>query len=215
MESGNFSGLVLAKEDGKVLFLNGYGFADREKKVPNTFVTRFHIASLSMQFTAAVLPLVDKGKLSLETPAREFAPGIRGAEKITVRDLLTERSGLPEYNDMLQQHQTPASLVSKMNGKELLFEPGTKFLHEEHSAYNLLALIVEKKTGFPFAAAVERLVLKRAGLRASRADDDSTPPQQENGDWLAARRSLWTDSRHGDSLVWKNRQCLDGDNGKR
>lgn len=164
MESGNFSGLVLAKEDGKVLFLNGYGFADREKKVPNTFVTRFHIASLSMQFTAAVLPLVDKGKLSLETPAREFAPGIRGAEKITVRDLLTERSGLPEYNDMLQQHQTPASLVSKMNGKELLFEPGTKFLHEEHSAYNLLPTYRGKEDGFSFCRGRRAAGVEASGL---------------------------------------------------
>src|SRR5208282_5809466 len=54
-----------------------------------------------------------------------------------------------------------------------LFDPGSKFLHEEHSAYNVLALIVEKKTGLPFAAAVERLVFRPAGLPASGVDDDS------------------------------------------
>lgn len=186
VQSGNFSGVVLAKKNWKLLFLNGYGFADRKDEIPSTFETRFHIASLSMQFTAAAaLRLVDEGKLSLDTSVGEFVPGIKGAEKITVRDLLTERSGLPDinglpdYNDLLQQHQTPASLVAKIDGKELLFEPGTKFLHEEHSAYNLLALIVEKKTGLPFAAAVERLVFRPAGLRASQVDDDSIPADKK------------------------------------
>jgi CubicO group peptidase (beta-lactamase class C family) len=180
VQSGNFSGAVLAKENGKVVFEKAYGFADREHKVPNTMDTRFHVASVSMQFTAAaVLRLVDQGKLSLDTHAREFAPRIKGGEKITVRDLLTERSGLPdinslpEYNDILQQHQTPASLVAKIEGQALLFEPGSKFLHEEHSAYNLLALIVEKRTGLPFASAMERLVFRPARMEASSIDDDS------------------------------------------
>jgi CubicO group peptidase (beta-lactamase class C family) len=180
VQSGNFSGAVLARENGKVVFEKAYGLADREHKLPNTMATRFHVASVSMQFTAAaVLRLVDEGKLSLDTHVGEFAPRIQGAEQITVRHLLTERSGLPdinnlpEYNDILQQHQTPASLVAKIEGQALLFEPGSKFLHEEHSAYNLLALIVEKKTGLPFASAVERLVLRPAGLEASGIDDDS------------------------------------------
>ena len=83
-------------------------------------------------------------------------PGIAGGEKITVRDLLVERSGLadindlPDYSEILQHHQTPESLVARIKDRPLLFEPGSKFLHEEHSAYNLLALIVEKKTGIFF-----------------------------------------------------------------
>src|SRR5690242_1710739 len=180
LQSGNFSGAVLAKENGKIVFAKACGFADREHKVPNTMVTRFHVASVSMQFTAAaVLRLIDEGKLSLDSRVGEFIPGSKGAEKITVRDLLTERSGLadinnlPDYNDILQQHQTPATLVAKIEGQPLLFEPGTKYLHEEHSAYNLLALIVEKKTGLPFASAVEKLVFQFAALQASGIDDDS------------------------------------------
>src|SRR5437763_1292719 len=201
VQTGNFSGVVLAKQNWKLLFLNGYGFADRKDKIPSTFETRFHIASLSMQFTAAAaLRLVDEGQLSLDTSVGEFVPGIKGAEKITVRDLLTERSGLPDinglpdYNDILRQHQTPASLIAKIDGKELLFEPGTKFLHEEHSAYNLLALIVEKKTGLPFAAAVERLVFRPAGIRvfcsvSAAREGDRRGVQQylfvgDNGHWV-------------------------------
>jgi CubicO group peptidase (beta-lactamase class C family) len=133
-----------------------------------------------MQFTAAaVLRLVDKGLIKLDDHVGEFVPGIPGAEKITIRDLLVERSGLPDinalpdYNEILKHHQTPATLVEKIAGQPLLFEPGSKFLHEEHSAYNLLALIVEKKTGVPFASAVEKLVFRPAGLTASGVDDDA------------------------------------------
>jgi CubicO group peptidase (beta-lactamase class C family) len=136
---------------------------------------------MSMQFTAAaVLRLVDAGSIKLEDTIGDFVSGIPGASKITVRDLLVERSGLPdinalpEYNEILQHHQTPASLVAKIAGQSLLFEPGYKFLHEEHSAYNVLALVVEKKTGLPFAAAVERLVFQPMGLNSSGLDDDST-----------------------------------------
>jgi CubicO group peptidase (beta-lactamase class C family) len=185
-QSGNFAGDVLVERTGKIIFEKAYGFADREHRIPNTAATRFHIASVSMQFTAAaVLRLVDTGSLRLDEQVGDFVPGIEGADKITIRHLLTERSGLPDinglpsYDDMLQRHQTPSSLIAKVVGQPLLFEPGSKFLHEEHSAYNLLALIVEKKTGLPFAAAVERLVFRPMRLTASGVDDDSvTHPKQ-------------------------------------
>jgi CubicO group peptidase (beta-lactamase class C family) len=180
IRSGNLAGDVLVERNGKVMFEKAYGFADREHRVRNTTGTRLHIASLSMQFTAgAILRLVDAGSIRLDEHVGGFVPGIEGAENITIRDLLTERSGLPDinalpdYDDVLQHHQTPASLIAKIDGRPLLFEPGSKFLHEEHSAYNLLALIVEKKTGLPFAAALERLIFRPMDLSASGVDDDS------------------------------------------
>jgi CubicO group peptidase (beta-lactamase class C family) len=180
VHSANFAGDILVEKNGKLIFEKAYGFADREHRVPNTTATRFHIASISMQFTAAaILHLVDAGSISMDEHVGDFIPGIEGAEKIRVRDLLTERSGLPDinafpgYDDVLQHHQTAATLVSKIEGRPLLFEPGSKFLHEEHSAYNLLALIIEKETGLPFAAAVEQLVFRPMGLTVSGVDDDS------------------------------------------
>jgi len=181
VRTGNFAGDVLVEKNGKTVFEKAYGFSDRERRIPNTPATRFHIASMSMQFTAAaVLRLVDTGLIRLDDHIGKFVPGVPGAETVTVRDLLTERSGLPDinalpdYNEILQHHQTPVSLLAKISGQPLLFEPGSKFVHEEHSAYNVLALIVEKKTGLPFASAVERLVFRPAGLTASGVDDDSS-----------------------------------------
>ena len=181
VQTENFSGVVFVEKSGRVIFEKAYGFADREKRVHNTRETRFHIASMSMQFTAAaILRLVDQGSITLDQHASDFVQGVEGADKITVRDLLTERSGLPDINALanyddvvLQQHQTPATLVQAIEGKPLLFEPGSKFPREEHSAYNLLALIVEKKTELPFAAALDTLVFRRLGLTATGVDDDS------------------------------------------
>jgi CubicO group peptidase (beta-lactamase class C family) len=180
VESRNFAGEVLVEKNGKVVFEKAYGFADRERHLRNTAKTKCHIASVSVQFTtAAILRLADAGSLSLDEHVGDFATGIKGADKITTRDLLTERSGLPDinalpdYDDVLQHHQTPSSLIAKIEGRALLFEPGSKYLHEEHSAYNLLALIVERKTGLPFAVAVEELVLRPLSLAASGVDDDS------------------------------------------
>lgn len=179
VQTNNFSGAVLVKKGKHVLFEKAYGISDREHQVPNTTTTRFHVASVSMQFTAAAaLRLVDQGTISLDMRVGDYVTGIEGADKITVRDLLMERSGLPDinsfpdYNEVLEHHQTPASLIAKLEGHPVLFEPATKYLHEEHSAYNLLALIIEKKAGYPFATAVERLVLRPAGLSASGIDDD-------------------------------------------
>jgi len=181
VRSGNFSGDVLVKQNGRAIFEKAYGFADREHWVVNTSATRFHIASISMQFTsAAVLRLVDQGAISLDTRVGDLVPGITGADKISIRDLLMERSGLadindlPDYSDILQHHQTPGSLIASIKDRPLLFEPGSKFLHEEHSAYNLLAWIVEKKTGLPFAAAMTKLVFRPLRLAASGVDDDLT-----------------------------------------
>ncbi len=185
VRSANFSGVVLVEHNSKPIFQHAYGFADRESQISNTPTTRFHVASMSMQFTAAaIMRLVDRGALSLDDHVGAYAPGTPGADKITIRDLLTQRSGLPDinsfpdYNEVLQQHQTPATLVTKIADKPLLFEPGSKYLHEEHSAYNLLALIVEKKTGLPFAKAMQQLVFRPLHLSSSGSDDDSLHPSK-------------------------------------
>jgi CubicO group peptidase (beta-lactamase class C family) len=182
VESSNFAGSILIEQHGRRAFEKSYGLANRDTGVGNAPATRFHIASISMQFTAVgILRLIDQGIFGLNTHVSEILPGIAGGDKITIRDLLAERSGLPDindladYNDVLKAHQTAASLVAKIKDRPLLFEPGSKSLHEEHSAYNLLALIIETKTGLPFAAAMKKLVFGPAGLARTVIDDDGLP----------------------------------------
>jgi len=132
-----------------------------------------------MQFTAAaVLRLVDQGAISLDTRVGGIVPGITGGGKITVRDLLMERSGLadinelPDYSDILSHHQTPATLVEKIKDRPLLFEPGSKFLHESILP-TTSRLDCREENRLEFAAAMTKLVFQPLGLKASGIDDDS------------------------------------------
>jgi CubicO group peptidase (beta-lactamase class C family) len=130
--------------------------------------------------------LVDRGDLGLDTRVVDVAPdaleGVKGGEAITVRHLLEQRSGLPDinerpdYDSILARHQTPATLVATVRGQSLLFPPGSEYRHEEHSAYNLLALLVERRTGRPFAEAVRTLVFEPAGMTTAAIDDDAPLP---------------------------------------
>ena len=180
VSSGNFSGSILVVKDGKTLFRGACGLADVSNKTPNRIDTIYHIASVSMQFTAATaMRLVDQGKLSLGTKVGEIVAGIPNGDKITVRELLQQDSNLPDANDLdgydelLKSHQTPESLVQFIRNRPPLGEPGGKSQHEEHSAFNLLALIIEKKTGLPFREAVRREVFAPLGMTNSGIDDDS------------------------------------------
>jgi CubicO group peptidase (beta-lactamase class C family) len=182
VRSNNFSGQVLVVRGGNVAFAGAYGDADRERHIANTLSTPMHVASLSMQFTAAaVLRLIDAGLLTLDTRVASIVPSVRGGDSITIRNLLEQRSGLSDINArsdyaaILAQHQTPASLVAFIASDTLRFGPGSKYQGEEHSAYNLLALIIEKKTGLPFAVAMQQLVVAPAGMTHSGVDDDSVP----------------------------------------
>ncbi|HEX5237035.1 MAG TPA: serine hydrolase domain-containing protein [Sphingomicrobium sp.] len=179
VQTNNFSGVVLAARAGVPVFAEAYGLADRERRIPNSLKTRFHIASMSMQFTAAAaLRLIEEGKLSLDTPVSDVVPEFPNGGQIAVRHLLTETSGIADINaqsdyaEVLTKHQTPLSLVKHVQNLPPLREPGT-FDREEHSAYNLLALIIERKTDLPFAEAVRKLVFQPLGMNDSGIDDDS------------------------------------------
>jgi len=178
-DTHNFSGVILIARGGAPLFTRAYGFADRERGARNALNTRFHVASMSMQFTAAAaLRLVNAGRLSLDTPVSDVIADFPNGRAITIRHLLTQTSGIadinrnPDYSEVLKSHQTPLSLIDKVRHLPPARKPGT-YVGEEHSAYNLLALIIERKTGRPFAKAVKNLVFAPLGMGESAIDDDS------------------------------------------
>lgn len=179
VETNNFSGAVLVARDGRVIFSRAYGFSDRERRIPNTPRTRFHVASMSMQFTAAAaLRLIEAGQLSLDTTVADVIPDYPNGRNLTVRHLLTQTSGIanindqPDYDEVLKVRQTPESLVNRVKDLPPKRPPGT-YEREEHSAYNLLALIIEKKSGKPFARAVGDLVFRPLQMSDSGIDDDA------------------------------------------
>jgi CubicO group peptidase (beta-lactamase class C family) len=178
----NLSGSVMVVQGRKVLFAKSYGFADLARRIPNGPNTRFHIASMSIPFTStAVLRLIDQGKLAFDTRVSDIVPGVPNGDKITIRNLLVQNSNLPDVNDdlpdaqyqaLMNSHQTPQSLIDAIRSLPTHGEPGGEPQREEHSGQNLLALIIEKKTGLPFADAMQRLVFEPFGMRDSGIDDD-------------------------------------------
>jgi CubicO group peptidase (beta-lactamase class C family) len=99
--SNSFAGAILVAQDGKILLDKGYGDADLEWRVPNSPATKFQIASITKQFTAAsILLLAERGKLNVNDPVKKYMPDAPPAwDKVTIYSVLTHASGIPEKYD--------------------------------------------------------------------------------------------------------------------
>jgi len=153
---------VLVIKDGNAVFERGYGVADLRSFRPIDSRTNFRLASVSKQFTAAaVMLLVRDGRLGYDDPLASIFPDFpEYGRAITVRRLLNQTSGLPDYEDLMgPAKKTPSGepvQIKDSEVSELLkaadsvqFAPGTKWKYS-NSGYVVLGLIVEKISGRPF-----------------------------------------------------------------
>lgn len=199
VEQNQFAGAVLVAKDGKPVFREGFGLANREWNVPNTPDTAFRLGSITKQFTAAsILQLADAGKLSLDDKISKYyakAPATWSA--ITIKHLLTHRSGIPSYTNLPEFFEkqagvsrTPEEIVELTSQMPLAFEPGTKFEYD-NTGYVLLGYVIEKVTGQPYAAYLQDHIFGPLGMKRSGYDNttDILPGRAsgygiENGVWL-------------------------------
>ena len=165
LRTNNFSGVILVAKGERILFEQGYGFADIEQRAVNRPDTVFQIASVSKPFTAAaIMLLAERGKLDLKAPLSRILPGYPNGDKLTIHHLLTHSSGIPninqfpEYNELELRPHDPAALVEVFKARPLEFEPGSEHSYS-NSNYNLLALIIEKASGLSYGEFVERDIL--------------------------------------------------------
>jgi CubicO group peptidase (beta-lactamase class C family) len=176
-----FMGTVLVAKDGKVLFSNGYGFANAEHGVLNTVHTKFRLGSVTKQFTAlAILQLEEAGKLKVTDAMCSYVENCPDTWKpITIHQLLTHTSGIfnftndPEYPRTAMLPSPPAKSLEKVRDKPLRFPPGSK--HEySNTGYIALAIVVEKASGESYPAYMRKHVFQLAGMNDS-GHDDHTP----------------------------------------
>ena len=162
----HFRGNILVERDGQVIFKKSYGMADESWKVPNDQNSRFEIASLTKQFTAAaILQLQEAGKLSVEDHVSKYYTRSPAAWKaITIRELLTHTSGLP--NNKLQDFTkgiavpyTPDQLIQTFRDRPLVSVPGTRWAYT-NTEYYLLAYILEKVSGESYGAYLANHIFK-------------------------------------------------------
>lgn len=144
-------------KDGKIFFSKGYGLRNIDTKEPITDETNFRLASVTKQFTAASILILNQNKqLNLDDPIVKYFPCLnRYGNLITIKNLLTHTSGLMDYEDFIPVNQTEQLkdrdvLQILCQNDSLYFPPGTKYKYS-NSAYALLALIVEKISGQSFA----------------------------------------------------------------
>ncbi len=156
----SFSGSVLVVQDGNISHKKGYGFANIDRKTPNTTKTQYLIGSLSKQFTAlAIMQLQEQDLLHLDDKISKYLSGFPNGSKISIKNLLNHSSGLPDYIDdwdkIKYQELTPDQLIDLFKNKSLRFEPGSKVRYSS-SGYVVAGKIIEQVSGLKYSEYIEK-----------------------------------------------------------
>lgn len=178
---GRFSGAVLVAKGDRILFRQAYGLADREAGAPVEVSSRFRLASVSKQITAAaILRLQDEGVVSVDDPlCRWIQPCPEAWAPIRLRHLLSHTAGVP---DLMAQANwgrrrvaptTLTDLTTASSFYRLQFEPGTKIRYS-NAGYNLLAAVVEAAAGMEFHAWLQATFFTPLGMHDTGYDGSDT-----------------------------------------
>ncbi|NIM90127.1 MAG: serine hydrolase, partial [Candidatus Aminicenantes bacterium] len=165
---------------GKILYKSGYGMANLELDIPISSQTVFYIGSVSKQFVALCVAILEKqGQLSFDDDIREYVSELPEYEiPITIRHLIHHTSGLRDYLTLLDiagldfgffHQQDVLDLISRQ--KELNFDPGEEYLYS-NSGYFLLGIVVERVSGQSLREFAEKNIFKPLRMKNSRFQDD-------------------------------------------
>jgi len=192
-QNTEFSGAVLIGRNGKILFQKAYGSANREWNIPNTTQTRFRIASLTKQFTAAaILILQDKGRLKVSDSIFRYLTELPPqCQQITIHQLLTHTSGLPEYTSPTEIEKTlnltgatAQQLINLVKQQPMIFTPGTKLIYC-NTGYLLLGMIIEKVSGLDYSMFLDRNIFVPLQLKNTGYDIRANIlPGRASGYWM-------------------------------
>ena len=198
-----FSGAVLvakiSKMDGKPVFAQAYGLADREKKTPNTLKTRFRLGSMNKMFTAvATLQLVQNGKLDLKAPLGNYLIGYLNkdlASKVTIEQLLTHTGGTgdifgPEFDTHRLELKTLQDYVKLYGNRGPEFEPGSQWKYSNYG-FLLLGVIVEKVSGQSYYDYVRDHIFKPAGMIATASEPEDQVVADRSVGYMRADGASW------------------------
>lgn len=184
-----FNGAVLFAEYGEIIYENAFGFADFRKKDSIDLNTSFQLASITKPITAsAVLMLVEQGFLSLNDTLQKFFPGFPYKD-VTVRLLLSHRSGLPEYM-YFEEKYWPSRRIT-MNNEDVLkvileqkpdiyYIPDYRYNYS-NTNYALLATIIEKISGLPYDQYLRKFIFEPLEMTNSMVYNRTNLSEIKNG----------------------------------
>ena len=169
-----FMGSVLVARGHEVLLDEAYGLANVERRVPNSPATKYQLGSLTKQFTAAsILLLEERGKLNVNDAVKEYMSDAPPAwDRVTIFNLLTHTSGIPDFTSLpgwpsIERFSyTPQKLVALFRDRPLDFQPGEKYSYS-NSGYVLLGYLIERISGERYAQFVKDNIFTPLGMRAS------------------------------------------------
>lgn len=173
------SASIAVVKDGRIVYAKTYGDAKLEPKTPATTQMRYSIGSISKQFTAAaILMLQEQRKLSLNDKVAKYFPDLTRANEVTIRQLLSHTSGYQDYwpqDYVMKPMLSPTTARAIMDAwakKPLDFEPGTKWQYS-NTNYVIAGAIVEKVTGMPFFQFLQQNIFKPLSMTSVMDIDQS------------------------------------------
>ena len=198
LEKNKGMGSICIAQDGKILYSRNFGYSQISEtiKEPLTDDTRYRISSITKTYTAVMtFQLIEEGKLSLSDKLEKFFPQIPNAGKITIAQILSHRSGIPNVapDGSGMQPRTQEERVAEIAKGQPDFEPDTKHLYS-NSGYVLLGYIVEKVGGKPYPEALKERITSKLGLKNTyMATGNTTVSRNESlsyryiGEWKEAK----------------------------
>ena len=178
-----FNGSVLIAKKGTVLLQKGYGIKNAASKTTNNADTKFQIASVTKQFTAAViLKLVELKKMALTDKLSKYYPGFANGDSISIEQLLTHTSGLRNFTeeDSSIEKTNELLMVPYLKTFKPDFAPGTNW-HYSNSGYVMLGYIIQKVSGTSYWAAVRKYIFTPLHMNNSGFDFANAPGDKATG----------------------------------
>jgi D-alanyl-D-alanine carboxypeptidase len=170
-KTGVPSASVAVVKDGQIAYVRAYGQARIDPPIPARPEMRYSIGSISKQFTAAaILMLVEQGKLSLDDPVAKYIPNLTRAKEVTIRQLLSHTSGYQDYwpqdyvPPFMAQPITAEKIMDLWARKPLDFDPGTRWQYS-NTNYVIAGVIVEKVSGKPLLDFLQERVFAPLGMQ--------------------------------------------------
>ncbi len=200
VQLNRFNGSVLVAKQGTIILQKGYGIKNATAKTVNDENTKFQIASITKQFTAAViLKLVQLNKISLTDKLSKYYPGFINGDSISIENLLTHTSGMRNLTE-------EDSSITKTNEQLMVpylktlkpdFAPGSNW-HYSNSGYIMLGYIIQKVSGLSYWQAVRQYIFDPLQMQHSGFDFANAPGNKATGydelDDSVQKRASITDS---------------------
>jgi CubicO group peptidase (beta-lactamase class C family) len=184
-QTGVPSASIAIVQHGKLVYTQAYGDARLQPPTPATPSMRYSIGSISKQFTAAaILMLQEEGRLSLDDPVGKYIHGLTQGNKVTIRQILSHTSG---YQDFWPEDYVMTTMLPSVSSQQILdawakkpldFDPGTQWQYS-NTNYVLAGRIVEAVTGHPLMDFLTRRIFRPLGMKSVWNSDQNQLTQAD------------------------------------